>query len=275
MSVTTGFTEARGGIADFLRGLYDDALIMRTLTLRELRGKYKGNPLGFLLELLKPAILCTVHYFYFAYMARDVPNHVYLVFVAGGFSTWLCFIKTYMATLHSASGTAMSIPGVTPMHASLATATWSFLIFFTFSYALSVPAWLLGAPISPPNFVLSVQTYGMASFLGLAFGLNTGAIGTVLPVLAPFLKMFRWAMFITSGIYNSLSTMPKIEMSYVRYNPIINLAEYQRHSFDAGYPVFFASMSYPAEVLAVLMLTGLAANRALARRGRGMNGYFA
>jgi ABC-type polysaccharide/polyol phosphate export permease len=275
MSVTTDFADARGGILEFLRRLYDDALIMRMLTLRELRGKYKGNPLGFLLELMKPVILCTVHYLYFAYIQKDVPNHVYLVFVAGGFSIWLCFIKTYMASLHSGRGTAMNIPGVTPMHAYLATAIWSFLLFFAFSYAVSVPAWLLGAPIKPPNFMLSVRLYATASFLGLAFGLITSSIGTVIPPLAPFLKMFRWAMFITSGIYNSLSTMPRIEIVYVQYNPIINLAEYQRHSFDPGYPVFFASLSYPVELLAVLMLIGLAANRALARRGRGMNGYLA
>ncbi len=275
MSAFTGDTTGDRVLA-FLRGLYDDVLILRMLTLRDLRGKYKGNPFGFMLELAKPVIVCSVHYMYFAYVGKNVPDQAYLVFVAGGFSVWFCFIKSYMAALGSGRGNSvMTIPGVTQMHARLASAVWSFLLFFTFAYALSVPAWLLGAPIKPPDFLLSMQVYVLASFLGLAFGLNVRAIGVVLPPLGPFLKLFRWAMFITSGIYNSLSTMPKIEVVYVRYNPIINLAEFQRHSFDSGYPVFFASISYPVELLAVLLVTGLIANRALARRGRGMNGYFA
>ncbi len=275
MSAFTGDTTGDRVLA-FLRGLYDDVLILRMLTLRDLRGKYKGNPFGFMLELAKPVIVCSVHYMYFAYVGKNVPDQAYLVFVAGGFSVWFCFIKSYMAALGSGRGNSvMTIPGVTQMHARLASAVWSFLLFFTFAYALSVPAWLLDAPIKPPDFLLSMQVYVLASFLGLAFGLNVRAIGVVLPPLGPFLKLFRWAMFITSGIYNSLSTMPKIEVVYVRYNPIINLAEFQRHSFDSGYPVFFASISYPVELLAVLLVTGLIANRALARRGRGMNGYFA
>jgi ABC-type polysaccharide/polyol phosphate export permease len=275
VSAFTGDTTGDRVLA-FLRGLYDDVLILRMLTLRDLRGKYKGNPFGFMLELAKPVIVCSVHYMYFAYVGKNVPDQAYLVFVAGGFSVWFCFIKSYMAALGSGRGNSvMTIPGVTQMHARLASAVWSFLLFFTFAYALSVPAWLLDAPIKPPDFLLSMQVYVLASFLGLAFGLNVRAIGVVLPPLGPFLKLFRWAMFITSGIYNSLSTMPKIEVVYVRYNPIINLAEFQRHSFDSGYPVFFASISYPVELLAVLLVTGLIANRALARRGRGMNGYFA
>jgi ABC-type polysaccharide/polyol phosphate export permease len=67
--------------------------------------------------------------------------------------------------------------------------------------------------------------------------------------------------------------MPRIEATYVWYNPLIHLAEYQRHAFDTGYPVFYARLWYPTLVLLGLLFFGLAADRALARRGRGMNAF--
>jgi ABC-type polysaccharide/polyol phosphate export permease len=275
MSAYSG-TRGGGGL-DGLRGLYDDALIIRMIILKGLRSKYRDNPLGLLLEFLKPVIICTVHYFYFAYAGRDVPDDVYLAFVLGGFSIWFCFITAYSGTLEGrrSAGGVTNIPGVTLMHVCLAKSIWSCLLFFMFAYLVAVPAAILGTPISPPAFLLSFCCYGLAACLGFAFGLVTKAIAVVIPPLSPFLKLFRWALFISSGIYGSLSTVSHIEAGIVIYNPLIHLAEYERHALDPGYPVFHASLAYPCFILVVLLFFGLASNRALARRGRGMNGYFA
>jgi len=271
----SAYSGTSGGGLDTLRGLYDDALIIRMIILKGLRSKYRDNPLGLLLEFLKPVILCTAHYFYFAYVGRNVPNSVYLVFVLGGFSIWLTFITAYSGTLESgrSAGGVTNIPGITRMHVCLAKTVWSFLLFFLFAYLVAVPAAMLGAPISAPAFLLALYCYGMAAALGFAFGLVTRAIAVVMPPLSPFLKMFRWALFITSGIYNSLSTVSHIEAGVVTYNPIIHLAEYQRHAFDPGYPVFYPRLWYPELVLVGLLFFGLTAERSLTRRGRGMNNF--
>jgi len=259
-----------------MNAFYDDALIIRMIILKELRGKYRNNPLGLMLECLKPVIVCTAHYFYFAYAGRNVPDEVYLLFVMGGFSIWFCFITAYGGVSHSGkSGGITGIPGITAMHIYLARTIWSFLLFLLFAYIVAVPAEILGAPIAAPDFSLSVCTYGLAASLGFAFGLVTKSIAEVMPPLSPFLKLFRWALFITSGIYNSLSTMSRLEVGVIWYNPLIHLAEFQRHAFDPGYPLFHAVLWYPCLTLVVLLFFGLASTRALARRGRGMNGYFA
>ncbi len=255
---------------------FDDVLIIRTLILRNLRNKYRHNPLGLMLEFLQPVVVCTVHYWYFSLAGRNVPNNVYLVFVIGGFTIWFCFVAAYMGTLQRSGGTSgvTKIPGVTEMHVCLARTIWAFLLFFVFAYLVSYPAEWLGAPIMPPNLPLTAATYGLAAALGFAFGLVTNAIEDILPALGPFLKLFRWALFITSGIYDSLSTIGRTFLPVVWYNPLIHLAEYERHAFDPGYPVFFADLWYPVYVLAGLLFFGLAANRALARRGRGLNAIY-
>ncbi len=256
--------------------IFDDVLIIRALILRNLRNKYRHNPLGLMLEFLQPIVVCTVHYWYFALAGRNVPNDDYLVFVIGGFTIWFCFVYAFMGTLQRTGGAngVNKIPGVTEMHICLARSVWAFLLFFSFAYVVSFPAKWLGRPLSPPNLLLTATTYGLAAALGFAFGLVTNAIEDVLPALGPFLKLFRWALFITSGIYDSLSTIGQTFLPIVWYNPLIHLAEYERHAFDAGYPIFFADLWYPVYVLFGLLFVGLAANRALARRGRGMNAYY-
>jgi capsular polysaccharide transport system permease protein len=260
-----------------MMGVFDDLLIIRALMLRNMRNKYRDNPLGLMLEFLKPVIVCSVHYWYFSLAGRNVPDNKYLIFTIGGFSVWFCFIASYMGTLQRGMGAqgVTNVPGVTEMHLCLARSIWSFLLFVVFVYAFAFPGMWMGAPISPPNLLITLSCYGMAAGLGFAFGLVTNAIEDVVPALGPFLKMFQWALFITSGIYDSLSTISRLFLPYVVYNPLIHLAEYERHAFDPGYPVFFAHLAYPAYALVGLLFVGLAANRALARRGRGMNAYYA
>lgn len=268
---------AVAGALDLLRELHDDMLIIRTLILRSLRGKYRNNPLGVMLEILKPVVLCGAHYFYFAYAGRDVPNKVYLLFVLGGFGTWFCFIAAYSGTIEAAGkgGGATHIAGVTAMHVCLAKCVWAFLLFVAFTYLVAEGGHILGAPIDAPNLFLVCATFGLTAGLGFSFGLLTSAIGTVVPPLWPFLKLFRWALFITSGIYSSLSTVSRLEGQFISYNPLIHLTEWDRHAMDPGYPVFYAHLSYPASIMVVLLFVGLAAHRALTPRGRGMNGYYA
>ena len=73
-------------------------------------------------------------------------------------------------------------------------------------------------------------------------------------------------MFISSGVYDSLLTIPVPVAKYIQYNPLIDLAEYQRHAYYAGYPIFMVTLTYPAIWAAGLVFSGLAINRALNRR---------
>jgi ABC-type polysaccharide/polyol phosphate export permease len=252
--------------ADFLRGVIDDLLIIRAVILRNLKTKYTKNPFGMVSEFVRPAAVCTVHYFYFSLTGRSVPCGQYLIFTLGGFTVWFCFSAAYLGTYQGAgrSGGATNIPGVTTMHLCISRALWAFLVYFVFALVVAYPLRQWGQEINPPNILISMATYGMAAGLGFGYGLLALAIVEVFPAIGPFIKMFRWAVFITSGVYESLTTMSRVLAPYIQYNPLIHLAEYERFAFYPGYPIYLVSLTYPFCWMLGLIFFGLVLNRALA-----------
>jgi ABC-type polysaccharide/polyol phosphate export permease len=247
--------------------LAEDWLIMRALILRSLRVRHTGNPLGIFVEVFRPLAICTAHYFYFSLMQRDVPGYQYAIFTVGGFSVWFTFQAANRAT-EGAKYPAGShnIPGITRMHLRVAGALWAFILYLFFAYAVVYPLQLLGQPVKAPELGLSLIDYGLAASLGFGYGLVCAAIGEVVSALKPVIKLLEWAVFISSGVYDSLLTIPVPVAKYIQYNPLIDLAEYQRHAYYAGYPIFMVTLTYPAIWAAGLVFSGLAINRALNRR---------
>jgi ABC-type polysaccharide/polyol phosphate export permease len=260
------------GAGAALIAVIDDILILQAIILRNLKTKYRKNPFGMISEFVRPAAVCTVHYFYFSLTTRAVPCNQYLIFTLGGFTIWFCFSSAYLGTYQGAgrSGGATNIPGVSTMHLCLSRALWAFLVYFVFAMVVAYPLRQWRQEINPPDILISMETYGMAAGLGFGYGLLALAIVEVFPAIGPFIKMFRWAVFITSGVYESLTTMSKVMAPYIQYNPLIHLAEYERFAFYPGYPVYLVNLTYPFCWMLGLIFVGLVSNRWLANNARSM-----
>ena len=261
-------SQIRGAINNYACDFTDDINIVRALILQGLRSKYENNPMGIIIEFLRPIAVCAAHYFYFTMTGRPVPGHQYVIFTIGGFSEYFCFSAAYFATYDGGrrKGGIPQIPGVTRMHFRVAGAGWAFLLHLGFAFVVVVPLLLINHPISFPNIPLSIATYGLASGLGFGYGLVCNGIVSVVPFTAPFIKILQWAVFITSGVYDSLVTMPFVMAHYIQYNPLMHIAEYQRYAFYSGYPIYLVTLTYPLTWAVGLILTGLIMNRALCNR---------
>jgi ABC-type polysaccharide/polyol phosphate export permease len=273
IATLAGNSILRGAGGYAVRGFYavmEDWLIIRSLILRNLRARHLGNPLGIFVEVFRPIIICTAHYFYFSLMLRNVPGNQYAIFTIGGFTVWFTFIAAVHGTFDGGKWPAGSqnIPGISRMHMRVAAVVWAFALYLFFAYAVVWPLQLFGQPITAPDLVLSMTNYGLAASLGFGYGLVCGAICQLVPALTPVVKVLEWAVFITSGVYDSLLTIPAAMAKIIQYNPLIDLAEYQRHAYYAGYPVFMVSLTYPAVWMVGLVFVGLAANRYLSNRRR-------
>jgi capsular polysaccharide transport system permease protein len=246
----------------------DDLTIIRALILRNLRVQEKQSPLGIIGEFLRPVAICLAHYFYFTLTERPVPGHQYAIFTIGGFTIYFTFIAAYSGTFEGAKwpNGVNQLPGVTRMHLRVAKVIWSFLLYFTFAVAVVVPLKMVGQDVRFPNLPLTLATFSMAAGLGFGYGLVANSIAIIIPALVPFIKIVQWAVFITSGVYDSLVTMPRVMAIFVWYNPIIHLAEYQRHAYDASYPIYLVSLIYSLTWVVGLIFTGLLMNRALCNR---------
>jgi capsular polysaccharide transport system permease protein len=248
--------------------LLDDLLIMRALILRSLRLRHANNPLGLFVEFLRPVAICLAHYYYFTLTNRPVPGHQYAIFTIGGFSIYFAFIAAYNGTYEGGrwpSG-ATQFPGVTRMHLRVANVLWAFVLHLGFAVAVVLPLALLGQNVNVPNMPLTIADFAMAVGLGFGYGLVSNCIGLRFPAIVPFLKITQWAVFITSGVYDSLVTMPPLMAQLIWYNPLIHLAEFQRYAYYDGYPTYLVSLTYPLVWMVGLILVGLLMNRALCNR---------
>jgi capsular polysaccharide transport system permease protein len=245
-------------------GLIDHLFILRALILRDLRLKH-NHGIGFLIEFLRPVIVIVAHYYFFLVIKKPMPGNVPLeIYCISGFSVWYAFYYTCYAAMTSETRLtgAILIAGVTPMHFRLAKSAWALLFYLSFCFLCVVPLKLYGDDVSFPDVPLTVLVFLLAGAMGFGFGVLLEGLSRVWPVTKSLKNIFLWALFITCGIYFSISqTLQPILAEIFWYNPILHLVEYQRHAFDRGYPIVMVTLLYPAGVAGVLMFIGLMTNR--------------
>lgn len=254
--------------------LIDHLFVIRALILRELRLKHeRAGKLGFLTEFLMPTIIITVHYFAFVVLMRYMPAQTPVaLFLLGGFSVWFAFRATAAKILRRTdqwSG-GIAIPGVTSLHLLLAPAVWELAATTSILYAgLTFSDFLLGH-VPLPNVALTVVILIIAVLLGTGYRLVTEALGWVWPFVKVIKKPLTWVIFLTGGIYFSVSgSRTDFLAQMALYNPLLNLIEYQRHALWSGYPIAKVDLHYPAGWAFGLIFLGLLLIRVLRRWAHG------
>lgn len=249
-------------------GLINDIFIIRALVLRVLRVKYRDSPLGLLMEFFRIAIVIIAHYVLFYVRNKPMPGHVPIeVFVIAAFSVFYAFLGSIRAAEGSGKvpSAATPVPGVSPMHMRLANLAWAWLSYFLFCLISAVVLNLCGDGVNYPDVALSTSVFVIAVGLGFGYGLVTEGLAHLWPVVRAVAHVAQWALFVTSGIYFSLSQVPAIEGSVYWYNPVLHLTEYERHAFDSAYPIALVTLLYPSICAALLLFIGLILDRSLRR----------
>lgn len=258
------------GLDRFSRlGLVDHLFILRALILRNIRFKYRDNAFGVVMQYFRISSVIVAHYFLFWVRSKPLPGHIPLeCFVIAAFSNWYAFKDTFKATEGGWKFGATVVPGISQMHMRLAKAAWAFISTLFFSLIAAVVLNAFGDNVNYPDLGLTTLIIAISSALGFGFGLVVEALEDKWPMVEPVSHLLLWILFVTSGIYWSLAQTPPVVAAVFWWNPILNLTEYNRHSFEAGYPVALVSLLYPAVCAAGLWLIGLSLNRWLRARDR-------
>jgi capsular polysaccharide transport system permease protein len=241
----------------------DHVLILRALILHFLRVKYRNNPFGAVMEFFRPVVVCVAHYILFSFVKKAIPPQTPIeVFVLAGFSVWFAYAHSYVAAFtkfHGGSG----FPGVTRMHIRIAKCAWEFFANIFFLYASVFCLKMCGDDIWIPDVPMTVGLFAITIALGLGVGLIWEAACRLAPVLEPFAHNFPWLVFVSAGIYFSLSLLPTFMADIFQYNPVLHLLELERYASDPGYPTALLSVPYAATCAALALLFGLLVNRHL------------
>jgi capsular polysaccharide transport system permease protein len=255
---------AIGALAPPGIGIVDHLLILRALILRDLALRHRENRIGFITEFVRPTLVIAAHYFWFWVINKRMPGNIPIeAFVIAGFSVWFAFNYSLHGAINGAKWPAGAtlVPGVTQMHLRLAKVAWAVSSNLFLCLACAIALSVYGDNVTIPDIPHTALIFLLAGGVGLGLGLVLEATSRWWPALEPMEKILTWGLYVTAGLYFSLSQLIPVLAEVLWYNPILHLIEAQRQAFDGGYPVAMITILYPAGCALGLLFTGLATNR--------------
>ncbi len=237
--------------------------LLRTLTHRELRGRYRDSVLGSAWTLLQPLLMTGIYYFIFAFLfaTSSIPN--YALFVLLGIILWNFFSIVVSTGTSSLLANADIIRKVwfrrelIPMAVTLANALTTALLL-----ALALAACLWANPdalktfwLVPIVFVLLISLcFGLATLLAVANVFFRDVAHLVSVVLLP--------LFFLTPVFYSLNafpvTPPEWVITLMRYgNPVTPYLETIRATALQGEIPGWPLLLYCAVVGPALSLIGV------------------
>lgn len=241
--------------------------VIGALVLREARARYGRTQIGYLWALAQPAthvILLSIIFTALGKHAPQIGNNL-AVFFATGIIPYLLYKNTSnrLASAFDANRVLFTYPIVKEVDALIARAALEFattiLIMIIIFYILIVAT---GAP--PPARIWSM--------IGALFGLSLlgFGMGTIFAVMRGQFRAFQniqsltsRPLYMISGIFFTLESLPTQLREAVAWNPIIHGVEWLRHGYFLNYHSNSLDINYLLGWGLVTTFIGLAAERAL------------
>ena len=247
-----------------LRELYQYRALLWSLTLRELKARYRGSVLGFLWTFLNPTLWMLVYALIFGtFMKQDIPNYTFFMFV--GLLPWICFSTTIGSGASTISDRRDLLTKVRfPAQVLPTTVVLTNLI----NYLLALPLMVaLGAFCGIPltvhalafPLILLAQTVFTAALLFIVSALNV-AFRDLQHIVNNILTL---VFFATPIIYtpqmiehSSVATWIKDLLIYGNPMAVLTIA-YQRIFYDHRWPDFTQLGAVVAVSVALLWIASL------------------
>lgn len=258
--------------AALARGLKVEARVIPALMLREIHTIHGGSSLGYLWVIIHG--LFGVGFFW---AVREIFGFRALhgisapVFLIAGFSVWNIFQGTMKKLTEAANGNRalLTFPQVTHLDLLAARAMVISATEMLVAALMLTTALIWGWEIGPVDWARLLTALILTS--GTAFGL--GAILAFLCLLQPALRkimpMFLRALFFCSGIFFSLDSLPEGLAAVLKWNPILQLAEFCRAALAREYPAPVVDLNYLAAFALASVFFGLLLERYGRRRLAG------
>lgn len=242
---------------------------VHALLLREVRGRFARKKLGYLWALIEPTLHVLVFYLIFSTVGRrGVEGMSLLLFLSTGVLTYGFMGNTLQTTMSAvdANKPLLAHPNVKIFDVICARVllqfSTSFLVFLIFILAI----WSGGERVRIENPIEVVYCLIMLTMAGVGLGLIVNAFTPVMRSLPTVFGQFMRIMFFSSGVFFTITDLPRKLQEYLLYNPFLHLIDIVRFNFNPRLAVAAVNLNYPTLVIATLLLIGLVSHLAMRRR---------
>jgi ABC-2 type transport system permease protein len=211
---------------DAVRNLWRAEELVRGLTARNLRLKYKGSALGFVWVLVSPVLTVAVLSVVFTRVVR-VPLENFWAFLLSGFFVWRFMTQTLASSTsvlpsHGSLSRAAAFPKDAPIMAAALSRLVEFAIELT---------WVLVAIAAihhgriPPSFIVLPWLVVLQFLMALGFGFAIATLSAFYRDVDHAIPVALTALFYLTPVFYPISLVPETIRPFFLLNPFAWLLE--------------------------------------------------
>jgi capsular polysaccharide transport system permease protein len=240
--------------------------VVFALMLRNIRTRFGGHGLGYLLAIGWPIAHMLIFFSTFIIAGRTAPyGDSILLFIATGTVPFMSFsyLSRFMMMAVMITRPLLGFPEVKVLDVLLATALLETLSACLVTILMLVIAWCVGIDFVPKDIVQAAFAFGTAVLLGLGFGLINGVLALAVKFWALVVALEIIVLWVASGIIFVPDALPEMARHILAYNPVLHVVEWMRSAYYEGYGDLVLDRFYPIAFGLGAAFIGLVLERAM------------
>jgi capsular polysaccharide transport system permease protein len=238
--------------------------VLFALMLRNMRTKFFGNGLGYLVAVAWPLTHIVVLVAMFTFLGRAPPFGDSIgLFIATGVVPFQTFnyLARYMMLALARGRPLLAFPEVKVLDMLFSAAMLEVLSACCVVIAFLVIAWFAGIDAMPRDIVQAAFALGACMLLGLGFGLVNGVLALAFPPWFTGYALVTILFWLASGVYFVPDALPAAAREALAWLPVLQVIEWMRSAYYEGYGGLVLDRSYVIGFAIAMIFFGLMLER--------------
>lgn len=242
--------------------------VLWALMLHDIKSRYFGNGLGYVLTILWPAAHIAVVIVAFLIGKRPIPYGSSALLYASTcvlpFIAWNYMSRFTMMGM-TQNRSFMAYPVIKPLDMMMARLALEHVSIFIITVGLVATNILFQVDVTPINLTDVICGLLSAVLLGIGFGVLNSVIAMIFPLWVIGYVVIIIVFWFTSGMIINPEAMPAELGYWISWNPLMHCVEWIRKGYYADFPAHLLSKTYVLSCGAGALALGLILERLLKR----------
>ena len=242
--------------------------VFHALVLHDIKARFFGNGLGYVVTILWPAThLVVIMAIYSATGRGGGYGTSTLLFVATGVLPYICwnYISRFCMQSVVANRSALSYPIINALDIIIARIFLELVTCSIITLVLVSSLALAGIDVIPVQPAVAAEGLLSSVLLGTGFGVLNATIVMMFPLWLLGYVLIVITFWITSGVVLNPELMPVQVADVLAWNPLLHCIEWIRSAYYPDYPTRLLNKNYVLEVGFFSLSIGLLMQRTLKR----------
>lgn len=233
--------------SEFSEAFRRQRMVIFALILRNIRTRFFGHGLGYLIALAWPLAHSLIIILMFSMRSLTAPvGESTVLFVATGAVPYQAqaYLSTFMMMSVLSARPLLDFPEVKVLDVLLASIVLESLSSCAGALILIIIGTAFGENLMPRDIEQAASAFGASMLLGVGIGFFNATLALAVPMWALIFALIRILLWIASGTLFLPDNLPEPYRTMQTYNPIAQSIEWMRAAYYDGVGVGFLDRAY-------------------------------